>query len=313
MANLQNEELLNYLVVLEKAGRKATSEDDNRWGELIIPGPKETKRFHHGGLKLVLFASWKFGYILLETLKIFEEQHPGRLDLVALVTDNPLNPDAKISKKKRIWHILDLPYQVVDESVIIEKGLSHGMQVYTGEIKIPSFRNLLAKWDPDAILVCVFGQVIDKAIIDYPKYGIYNFHPSDLANHMGAGPSPYDDLVTKKSETSVWTVHHISEQIDSGRIVGQSPPVRVLNPAGILPGDPLVVYDKMAEALGPVAIGLAEELCLKADSNQPGWLMEVDFSSKISQQVKGKLLEPVISEEPDFLLPGPESTIFSLL
>ena len=64
-----------------------------------------------------------------------------------------------------------------------------------------------AQWRPDAILVCVFGQVIDAPIIRLPPCGIYNFHPSDLAHHHGAGLAPYDDLVARGVATTVWAVH----------------------------------------------------------------------------------------------------------
>jgi len=296
MTSLENERLVNYLVVLNKSGRKFNAEDDTRWGGLIEPDPSENPGKTDIGLRIVLFASWDFGYLVLETLKEFEKKYPGQLNLVGLVTDDPLNPDAKISLKKRVWNLLDLPYRVIDETFIIESGLSHGIPVYIGEVKIKSFHGIIEKWNPDVILVCVFGQIIDSFTINLPRYGIYNFHPSDLSQHQGAGPSPYDDLAERHAGTTVWSVHHVSEEVDCGIVVGQSPPVNVLDVQGKLPGDPLAVYHKLAEALSPLAFFLVKELVRNVELNRPGRIDHIDFDSLIPDKIKNRIIQPVTRE-----------------
>ncbi|MFZ2960280.1 MAG: formyltransferase family protein [Candidatus Ozemobacteraceae bacterium] len=311
MTNLDNEKLVNYLVVLHKPGRQFIAENDTRWGELILPAPSENPEKNRDGLRVVLFGSWDYGYLLLETLKEYEHRYPGKLNLVGLVTDNPLNPDAKISFKKRIWNYIDLPHRVLDETFIIESGLTHGIPVYTGEIKIESFYRLLQSWKPDAILVCVFGQKIDSHIITIPPFGIYNFHPSDLRLHQGAGPAPYDDLFTRKAETTVWSIHHVTEEIDSGHVVGQSPPVNVVNAKGILPDNPLVVYRKLCDALSSFAFFLIEELRHRFEMNKPGSIDQIDFNSLISDHVKKRLMECITDETPTAMLPIPDKSLFT--
>ena len=306
-----NEQLVNYLIILDKDGREFTTEEDNHWGGLILPAPGENPSKTGEGMKVVLFASWKFGFVALETLKKFEVQFPDRMNLVGLVTDNPLNPDAKISKKKRIWGMIDLPVQVVDETSMIEAGLSHGIPVYTGEIKIESFRKLLEQWNPDAIIVCVFGQLIDSFIINYPSYGIYNFHPSDLARHHGAGPRPYEDLKERNASTTVWTVHHVSEEIDSGHIVGQSPPVNVTDSQQKLPESQFIVWDKMTEALSPVVSSLAEELCNRFEKKEQGAIDHIDFVKQIPGEIRKKYLQPIVRDITDDLFPDPGSSVFT--
>jgi len=294
MTNPDNDKLVNYLVVFDRPGRKFTAENDTRWGGLIEPASSENPVKTEAGLRVVLFASWDFGYLVLETLKEFEKKYPSQLNLVGLVTDDPLNPDAKISLKKRVWNLLDLPYRVIDETYIIESGLSHGIPVYIGEVKTNSFHDILKKWNPDAILVCVFGQIIDSFTINLPSYGIYNFHPSDLSRHHGAGPSPYDDLAERHAGTTVWSVHHVSEEIDGGEVVGQSPPVNVLDEKGELPGDPLVVYHKLAEVLSPLAFFLVKELVQNFELKRPGSVDPIDFDSLIPDEIKKKILKPVM-------------------
>ena len=291
MSDKNTSKLVDYLVVLNQQDRRFTSETDTRWGGLIEPAPGENPGKTSEGMRIVLFGSWEFGYLALETLKKYESLFPEEINLVGFVTDDPLNPDAKISLKKRIWGLLDMPQRVIDETTIIDSALSHGIPVYNGEIKIDSFRNLLQQWKPDVILVCVFGQLIDSFIVDLPPCGIYNFHPSELARNYGAGPAPYDDLAARGAETTVWTVHHVSEQIDSGHIVGQSPPICVLNGEGNLPGDPFLVYNKIAEALSPMVFIMARELQRKHRVKETGTLNSFDFSAVYPENAREKLLQ----------------------
>jgi hypothetical protein len=247
---------------------------------------------------------------VLETLKEFENKYPKKINLVGLVTDDPLNPDAKISVKKRIWNLLDMPHRVIDETFIIGSGLKHGVPVYIGEVKVDSFHDILKEWNPDVILVCVFGQIIDSFTINLPRYGIYNFHPSDLSLHQGAGPAPYDDLVNRRAETDVWSVHYVSEEVDGGKVVGKSPPVRVLDEKGELPADPIVVYHKLAEVLSPLAINLMKELVQKFEINKPGRIEQIDFDSLIPENIKNKIMQPVTIDPWSDVLEIPDGFLY---
>jgi len=203
MTDLRKEKPVNYLVEHDKPGRRIETFRDCHWGELILPAAGENPEKTAEGMRIALFCSWEFGYLVLQTLKEFEHRFPSRLNLVGLVTDNPVNHDARISMKKRIWRFFNRPKQVAMETHIIEQGLSHGLPLFPGEVKTESFHATLAGWRPDVILMCVFGQLVDADILSMPPYGMYNFHPSDLTLHMGAGPSPYDDLVNHDAATTV--------------------------------------------------------------------------------------------------------------
>ncbi len=307
---MKSEDIIEYFVVSGKQDRKVSAESDTRWGGLIEPSPSENTGKTNAGMRVVLFASWDLGYLVLETLKGIENEYPGQLNLVGLVTDDPLDPKAKISLKKRVWSLLDMPYRVIDETFIIESGLNHGIPVYTGEVKVDSFHRILEKWNPDAILVCVFGQVIDSFIINLPGCGIYNFHPSDLSRQQGAGPAPYDDLVQRNANTTVWSVHRVSEEIDCGEVVGKSPPVNVLDIKGRLPENPIAVYHKLAEALSPLTYFLVRELGRNFESNKPGWIGPVDFDSLIPHEIKTRLMQPVTHESWTDVLSIPSGCLY---
>jgi hypothetical protein len=311
MSEPANEQLVNYLNILDYKGRQYTTQAENRWGGLIEPAPGENAAKTGKGLRVAFFGSWKFGYIVLETLKKYENQFPDRLNLVGLVTDNALNPDAKISKKKRIWNILDLPIQVIDETSMIESGLSHGIPVYTGEIKTSYFQLILEQWNPEVIVMCVFGQLLDNFIFNYPRYGAYNIHPSDLSRNFGAGPRPFDDLKERNAETTVITVHHVSADIDAGHIVGHSPAVGVQNTKGMVPENPLVVYDKMMEVFSPTTVCFTDQLWQHYQAGKTGLLDSINFENLVSEDIKTKLLRPICNEVADDMLPDPASDLFS--
>ena len=48
----------------------------------------------------------------------------------------------------------------------------------------------LAKFHPDIIVVFAYGQILPQAVLDIPRYGCINVHPSLLPRFRGATPIP---------------------------------------------------------------------------------------------------------------------------
>ena len=302
MADLAAEEPLNHRLVLARPGRRFVALEDARWGELILPAPEEA-RVGGGGLRLVLFASFEFGYLALLAAKAFAARHPGRAQLVALVTDDPINPEARIGLKKRVWKYLGDGERVALETAIADAALAAGAEVYTGEVKTDGFRRRLADWRPDAILSCVFGQVIDEAIIGAAPLGIYNFHPSDLGHGHGAGPAPYEDLAARGVTRTCWTIHQLTTAVDGGPILGQSPPVEVGDAAGRLPAEPLLVYDKLMAPVGWLTRRLVAALAERKAQGATGPIERLDLGEAMPAALRQELLRPVTAERHTDRLP----------
>ena len=205
------------------------------------------------GLRIVLFASYRTGLLLLKTLIKFEEKHPDKLSIIGLVTDDPLSPHARISMKRRIWRFFDDEKKLGIEEAIVETALAFGIPCYTGAVKTTYARKLIHRWNPDAIQVFVFGQIIDEPIIRMPVYGIYNYHPADLLHHHGAGPRPYQDLIERNASTSLFTIHQLSIELDAGHVLGQSPPINVRYRNGEISKNLLIIEDKMIEPMDYMA------------------------------------------------------------
>jgi hypothetical protein len=142
----------------------------------------------------------------------------------------------------------------------------------------------------------VFGQVIDAPIIERPAYGIYNFHPTDLAHGFGAGPTPAEDLAAHGMTSTVWTIHHVIEAVDAGGIVAVSPHINVAEQDGKLPADPLIVYDKLVEPVGCLAASLVDTLWRRFAAGRPGKLDHLDIEAALPTAVKSRLQEPIRAE-----------------
>ena len=303
MANLDDETLINKELIQDDSDRKAISFNDSRWGELILPAPDESPGMAKEGFRILVFASFLLGYLLLETLKEMERRNPGRVNIVGLVTDDPANLKARISAERRIWRFFDMKKKVELEKVMIESALTSGIPCFTGDVKTKAFGELLTRWNPQAILVCVFGEILDQPIIDYPAFGIYNFHPADLVYHHGAGPKPYEDLIARQAECSKVTVHRITEEVDAGPVVGQSPPINVRLENGGITNDVLVINDKMLVPIDRMTACLVSELVYKWERGESGCVEELNFEERFPQEYKEKLMQPIDEDVPKAELP----------
>ena len=215
--DLEKEAPLNAVLVHDRPGRRFASVEGSRWGELILPAPGEAAPHGDAGLKLLAVSAYTYSLPLLAAVFDFQRGNPGRLRLIGLATDDPINADAHIDLRKRVWKYYSQDERVAMETLTVEAALAEGVPVFTGELKSPGFRALIADWAPDAIVVCVCGQIFDAAIIEAARCGVYNFHPTDLAKGIGAGPTPYEEVVGRGDPWSRWTVHRMTVDVDSGR------------------------------------------------------------------------------------------------
>lgn len=304
------EEVVDKRIINDCPDRQIiTNLGDSKWGQLILPGKEENPNKQDKGLRVVLFGSYLLGYLLGETLKKLEENNPDKINFIGLVTDDPASPKAKISVKRRIWRKYGAKETIGLETAMIESGLTAGVPVYTGAVKTDYFRNLLSQWNPDVILVCVFGQIIDVPIINYPSLGIYNFHPADLSAKYGAGPQPFQDLIDRGAKTSKVTIHHLTEDLDSGPIVGQSSPINVRFTDGSITNNILVLDDRMLQPIDYMGTLLIETLVKKKEAGLNEGIKTLDFAKHFSKSYKRELLEPITSTTPSKTLPMPSELI----
>lgn len=298
-----NEDKLDEILVDDNTNRKIIVNSENSpWGQLILPGKDENPDKTNKGLKVLIMASYRTGFLLLNTLIEFEKRFPDKLNIVGLITDDPVSQDAKISLKRRIWRFFNDEEKLEIEEAIVEEALCFGIPCYTGAVKTEYARNLLKKWNPDVIQVFVFGQIIDTPIITFPKMGIYNYHPADLAHHHGAGPQPYQDLINRDAHTSLFTIHQLSEELDSGHILGQSPEINIRMEDGTLSHNLLVIEDKMIEPMDFMAVVLTNSLIANWEKGIITPIIDLDFASYFNKIQKNELMRPIVSHVPSDII-----------
>ena len=84
--------------------------------------------------------------------------------------------------------------------------------------EIPSLEKL-TEVDPDIIVVASYGKIIPDEIINFPKHGALNIHPSLLPKYRG--PSPVQTALLNGDQTSGVTIMILYSGIDTGPIVLQ--------------------------------------------------------------------------------------------
>ncbi|MBL7053700.1 methionyl-tRNA formyltransferase [Patescibacteria group bacterium] len=79
--------------------------------------------------------------------------------------------------------------------------------------------NKLLKIQPDLFIVTAYGLILPKKILDIPKYGCINIHPSLLPKYRGASPI-HQSILSLDKQTGV-SIILMDEKMDHGDIIIQ--------------------------------------------------------------------------------------------
>ncbi|WP_331836206.1 methionyl-tRNA formyltransferase [Erysipelothrix piscisicarius] len=119
-------------------------------------------------------------------------------DVVAVVTQ----PDRPFGRKK-----------VLKAPPVKELALKHEIPVIQ-PIKIKESIEDVLKFEPDLVVTCAYGQIVPKAILDYPKFLCLNVHASLLPKYRGGAPIHWS-IIRGEKETGV-TLMRMDVGMDSG-------------------------------------------------------------------------------------------------
>ena len=68
-------------------------------------------------------------------------------------------------------------------------ALELGLPVYQPlKVRDPEFLKLVEELNPDIVLVAAYAKLIPKSLLEIPRLGCVNLHPSLLPRHRGAIP-----------------------------------------------------------------------------------------------------------------------------
>ncbi len=87
-------------------------------------------------------------------------------------------------------------------------------------LKNDEAEQMIKSFEPDLIVVADYGKIIPKNILDIPKFGALNIHPSLLPRHRGA--TPVQNTILLGDEKTGVTIILMDEQVDHGPIVAIS-------------------------------------------------------------------------------------------
>jgi methionyl-tRNA formyltransferase len=89
-----------------------------------------------------------------------------------------------------------------------------------GSLSDPQMLALLAGLQPDLIVVACFSYIFPQTLLQLPRYGCLNLHPSLLPAYRG--PIPLFWLAQQGERQAGVTLHFIDEGLDTGDIVAQT-------------------------------------------------------------------------------------------
>lgn len=150
-------------------------------------------------LRIIFFGTPDFAATSLERL-IQSKYKP-----ILVVTQ----PDMPVGRKQ----ILTPP----SVKSYVAKHETWNIKVLQPEKLDSSFKFQVSSFKPDLFVVAAYGKIIPKSILDIPKYGTLNVHPSLLPRWRGPSPIQYSILVGDK-KTGV-TIMLMDEEVDHGDIV----------------------------------------------------------------------------------------------
>lgn len=270
------------------------SHEASLWGEYYEP--VKPKVDSADGLRVVLFISCNCGDNVLLNLTRFEQKFPGRLNIIGVVTDDPVDPDARISLKKRIWSQYTPGERIRLKNQVVNSCMNIGIPCYTGAVKTDYFRNIYRSWNPEVLIMFCFGQKLDSFLFDFPLMGSYNLHPSDLPRQIGAGTQPFQNAIRNGLKTSPLVIHQITEQIDMGPIVGVSPPVNICLADGSYPKSLLTLLNKITSAGGWMCIQLIADLIRLKANGETRPVQWIDFEKVMPAEIRYLLMTPATND-----------------
>lgn len=95
-------------------------------------------------------------------------------------------------------------------------AIKNEIEVFTPHNIREDYQLILDK-KPDIIITCAYGQIIPKALLDYPKFGCINVHASILPKLRGGAPL-HKAIIYGEIETGV-SIMYMDEKMDTGDII----------------------------------------------------------------------------------------------
>lgn len=157
-------------------------------------------------MKIIFFGT---PYFVLPVLDVLQKKY----DVVGVVT----TPDTVQGRKKILMPTpVKAHFQTTNP-----KGLIIDSEQFSSETASNAAGAIegLQSLRPDLFIVAAYGHLVPENVLNIPKYGALNIHPSLLPKYRG--PSPIQTAILNAEITSGISIIKMDEELDHGPIVAQ--------------------------------------------------------------------------------------------
>mgnify|MGYP001026300981 CR=1 FL=1 len=74
-------------------------------------------------------------------------------------------------------------------------------------------------YEPDVIVTCAYGQIVPSSILEYPRLGCINVHPSLLPKYRGGAPMHF--AILNGDEVTGVSLMEMTKKMDAGKVYAQ--------------------------------------------------------------------------------------------
>ncbi len=152
-------------------------------------------------INIAYFGTPIFAAELLQN--IFNEKN-FPIDIKLIVTQ----PDKKVGRK-----------QILTPSPVKTIAIKNDIEVFDGNAKSEELKQLMKAKNIDLVLLYAYGEIITQELLDVPKFGFWNIHPSLLPLYRGASPITFPLLLNDK--TTGVSLMQMDSKLDHGPIIDQ--------------------------------------------------------------------------------------------
>ncbi|MDO9231806.1 MAG: methionyl-tRNA formyltransferase [bacterium] len=109
--------------------------------------------------------------------------------------------------------------QILEKSAVKKVAKDYGIEIFEPKKFDEDVVNEIKNKKPDLIIVSAYGKILPKSILEIPRFGVINTHPSSLPKYRGA--SPIQNAILNGEKKTSATIMFIEEKVDAGDILMQ--------------------------------------------------------------------------------------------
>jgi methionyl-tRNA formyltransferase len=105
-------------------------------------------------------------------------------------------------------------------SAVGEWAAAAGIETLTpARLRAPESLAAIAAFEPELLVLADYGQIVPQALLDLPRHGALNIHPSLLPRHRGATPIP--STILEGDPVAGVTLMRMDAGMDTGPLIAQ--------------------------------------------------------------------------------------------